>query len=435
MVADAGVEEKSKMAQRRGIGINLLVFVLGILVCAVTLHVLYGAPLPGQTTQDKALVMAALERPVAESPQGPNPIASAAAKVTPAIVTIDTESKPIPVASPFAGDPFFQQFFGGRAPQQTQRERGVGSGVLISPDGYILTNNHVVADAATMKVTLSDGKTYQARLIGTDPTTDIAVCKIDVPGRQLPYAQLGDSKQLVVGDEVIAVGNPLDIGTTVTFGIVSALGHRNGVNTGVHPLASDIIQTDAAINPGNSGGALADLNGRVIGINEAIYSPTGSYVGIGFAIPIDTARTIAEQLIQTGTVVRPYIGIGYEPLKMVDQQSRQQVGITVTGDDGAIVLQVYPNSPAAQAGLQQYDVIMEANRQKITSDSNSLQNVIGKLKPGDRLVLLVNRSGRDQLISITVKQMPKNFGAVQPEMEQQQQSPDDDGDGGMAPGF
>ncbi len=401
---------------------NIAVFGLGFAACAVTLHALYGAPFPGQPEANNKFVLAALQRPVAEPPRNPDAITLAARAVTPAVVTIDTTTKPIQVNNPMMGDPFFRQFFGGGGGMQpqTRQEEGIGSGIMISPDGYILTNDHVIDNAATIKVTLSDGKAYRGRLVGTDRTSDIAVIKLaDVPSTQmpLPYAQLGDSKDLEVGEPVIAVGDPLDVGTTVTSGIISALGHRNqGAATGVgsgRTLASDIIQTDAAINPGNSGGALADLSGKVIAINEAIASSNGGFSGIGFAIPIDTARTIAEQLIQTGEVVRPYVGIGYMPLKGVDVQSRQQLGITDTGDNGAIVVNVYPNSPAADAGLQQYDIITQANRQPITSDSGSLQAVINKLKPGDRLVLLVSRGGQQKLISVTVKQMPKNFGADQ----------------------
>jgi S1-C subfamily serine protease len=425
----------------RRIGLNSIVFILGFVVCAITLHELYGSPILGQSDGNTHVVMAALETPVAEPSHTMTAIEMAARQITPAVVTIDTESKPIPVADPFGGDPFFRQWFGGGgagpAAPQTERERGVGSGVLISADGYILTNDHVVANADAMKVTLYDGKEYHAKLIGTDPTTDIAVCKIDTAGVQLPYAQLGDSKSLLVGQQVIAVGNPLDVGTTVTSGIVSAIGHRNQIQAGERPLANDIIQTDTAINPGNSGGALADLDGHVVGINEAIYSENGGFIGIGFAIPINTARNIAEQLITTGSVVRPYIGISYEPLKAVDDQSRQQIGIAVTGDDGAIVIQVAPDSPAAEAGLQQYDVILEANRQKITSDSTSMQDVVNKLKPGDKLVLLVDRGGHQMLISVTVKQMPKDFGANMDQQNQQNQQqgpeqamPPDNGNGG-----
>ena len=340
-----------------------MVFVIGFCVCALAMHAIYGADFPLTADAGKQVVLADLEKPVPPIADGPGEsiIADAAAKVEPSIVTIDTESKPVVTANPFTNDPFFRQFFGGDSGQApTQREAGAASGVIISSDGYILTNNHVVENTDSVKVNLSDGKQYAAKVVGSDPTSDIAVVKINVPGETLPAASLGDSSSARVGDMVIAVGNPLDIGTTVTFGIVSALGHRNGeLTAGPHPLASNIIQTDAAINPGNSGGALADMNGRVVGINEAIYSPTGNYVGIGFAIPINTAKDIAEQLIANGHVVRAYLGVGYEPLKGIDLQSRQQVGISLKGDDGLVVTQVYPGSPGADAGLKEYDVLLE----------------------------------------------------------------------------
>jgi serine protease DegQ len=422
----------------RRIAINTMVFVLGFVACAFALHRIYGTPFTG-IQPDKSVVLATLAQPSAEPSHGPNPIASAARTVMPAVVTIDTLSKPIAVGNPMANDPFFHQFFGGDVAPQTQRERGVGSGVLISADGYIVTNNHVISNAENIKVTLYNGKAYKATLIGTDPTTDIAVCKIDVAGAQLPYAALGESKTLEVGDSVIAIGDPLNVGTTVTSGIVSALGHRTGmVSAGPRPLASDIIQTDAAINPGNSGGALADLNGKVVGINEAIYSETGGFVGIGFAIPIDTARSVAEQLIKTGEVVRPYIGIEFQSLASLTSQDRTQIGVTATGDQGAIVMGVSPRSPAADAGLQNYDVILEANRTPISSDPMTLKNLISKLSVGDRLVLLVNRNGHNQLVSLTVKQMPKDFGddTGAQQGQGQDQAPQDPNQGGgnmMAP--
>jgi serine protease DegQ len=386
-----------------------------------------GANILDMTTGSKKAVLATLETPVPPVARNPETgiIAAAASKIDQSVVTIYTESKPIQVSNnnPFAGDPFFRQFFGDQAPQ-TQREHGAASGVIISPDGYILTNNHVVANTDTVKVNLWDGTAYRAKVIGTDPSSDIAVVKIDAPKPLVPAA-LGDSKSLEVGDMVIAVGNPLNIGTTVTFGIISAIGHRNGVESGAHPLASDIIQTDAAINPGNSGGALADMSGRLVGINEAIVSPTGSYVGIGFAIPISTAKQIAAQLIQSGHVVRPYIGLEYGPLKGIDAQSRKQIGITLSGDQGVVVSQVYPNSPASSAGLQNYDVILEANRQAL-NDANDLHDIISKLKPGDKVVLRVWRNGQILLPSLTVGQMPANFG---------EQSTDDQNQGQGAPDF
>ena len=296
--------------------------------------------------------------------------------------------------------------------------RGAGSGVIISQDGYVLTNNHVVANTSKVTVNVGD-KGYDARVIGTDPMTDIAVVKINTGGAKLTPAELGNSDDLRVGDWAIAVGNPLDIGTTVTLGIVSAV-NRTGLAAEGHSLNS-VIQTDAAINPGNSGGALADINGRVVGINEAIYSPTGSYVGIGFAIPINSARKIAAELIQDGKIVRPYLGVSYAPLKQFPPDARAQMGVTVQGDGGVVVQQVYPGSPAAQAGLKTYDVILEANRQPLTGQ-DTLNQIIQKGKIGDTLTLLVSRNGHNVILPVTLRERPNTFGE-QPAQPEEQRSP------------
>jgi S1-C subfamily serine protease len=400
-----------------------LVFGVGVVTTLAAVSALHGANVAGFGSPGSQLVLTRLETPVPETPAAsrPNIYSKPAAEVSKSIVSIYTESKPIAVDNGIDADPFFRRFFGDQlgGQQQTERERGVGSGVIISEDGYILTNNHVVQNAATVKVDLPDGKALTAKVVGADPTSDIAVVKIDPAGENLVAAKLGNSKDLQVGDMVIAAGDPLDIGTTVTSGIISALGHRNTDAMGSRQMAPDIIQTDAAINPGNSGGALADLDGNVIGINEAIISPTGSFVGIGLAIPINTARTIAEQLIKDGKVVRPYIGIAYVPLKGVDVQSRKQLGIALTDDNGVVVTNVYPDSPAAKAGLKNYDVILDANGQPLTDD-NLLQPAIQKLQVGDTLVLRVARGNERPLISIKVAEMPADFG----------QQPADTGEGG-----
>jgi len=377
------------------------------------MRAIYGETYTAGGSPDKQLVLAELSKPVPPIAAGPGEsvIADAAAKVEPSVVTIDTETKQVMAPSPFSNDPFFRQFFGGGGQEQApMQEQGAASGVIISPDGYILTNNHVVANTDSVTVNLPDGKSLLAKVVGSDPTSDIAVVKINAPGETLPAAELGDSSSARVGDMVIAVGNPLDIGTTVTFGIVSALGHRNGqLTAGPHPLAENIIQTDAAINPGNSGGALADMNGRVIGINEAIYSPTGNYVGIGFAIPINTAKDIAMQLIKNGKVSRPYLGVSYSPLANYDQPTREQVGIDLKGQNGLLVSQVFPGSPAEAAGLKEYDVLLEANRVELTSTTN-LQSLISKMQPGDKILFKVYRNGSELLVPVTLAQMPSNFG-------------------------
>ena len=414
------------------------VLVTGAVVGALALKT-FGDPsalLPGADRQSKQAVLASLSivPPVTRSGD-PNPVAAAAAKLEPAVVSIHTVGKIMQASageggSPFGDDPIFRRFFGmpggpqGGAPGGGEATRGAGSGVIISPDGYVLTNNHVVENTSKVTVNVGD-KGYDARVIGTDPMTDIAVVKINTGGTRLTPAQLGNSDDLRVGDWAIAVGNPLDVGTTVTLGIISAT-NRTGLAAENHPLNS-VIQTDAAINPGNSGGALADINGRVIGINEAIYSPTGSYVGIGFAIPINSARKIATDLIKDGQVVRPYLGVAYKSLKAFPPDARAQMGISLQGDNGVVVSGVAPGSPAAQAGLKTYDVILEANRQPLTSE-DALNKLIQGQRVGSTVVLLVSHNGQNRIVSVTLKQRPnsfdENFGqSQQPQDEQPQGVP------------
>lgn len=395
------------------------VLVAGAVLGAMALKT-FGDPmflLPGAARQSKQAVLASLNIiPPLTRGADTNPVALAAAKLEPAVVSIHTVGKVTEAAGadPFQGLPF--PGFGMPQHPQTEETRGAGSGVIISPDGYVLTNNHVVENTTSVTVNVGD-KGYDARVIGTDPMTDIAVVKINTGGVRLTPAQLGNSDDLRVGDWAIAVGNPLDVGTTVTLGIISAT-KRTGLAAEGHSLNS-VIQTDAAINPGNSGGALADIDGRVIGINEAIYSPTGSYVGIGFAIPINSARKIATALIEHGKIVRPYLGVQYEALSALSPDDRRNLGIPQTSDHGAVVMQVYPGTPAAQAGLQNYDVILEANRQPIVN-KNDLDNIIQKGKIGDALTLLVSRNGQNRLVTVTLLERPNSFDEQAAQSEDQQ---------------
>jgi serine protease Do len=316
--------------------------------------------------------------------------------VLPAVVSI-TSSRIVKVPqSPFFNDPFFQQFFGGQVPHgpEEQRERGLGSGVIISPDGYILTNNHVVDKGTDIKVTLPDKRQFPAKVIGTDPKTDVAVVKIAATG--LPTIPLGDSSKLEVGDYAFAIGNPFGVGETATMGIISATG-RNGLSIEDY---EDFIQTDAAINPGNSGGALLNALGNLIGINTAILSGGGGNQGIGFAIPINMAKYVMDQIIKHGKVVRGYIGVGIQ-----DVTPELARVFHVPAEKGALVSNVDPNSPGGKAGLQRGDVITEIDGQTVEG-ANDLRLRVGTMTPGTTVQLKLNRNGEARDVSLTLGEAP-----------------------------
>ena len=298
---------------------------------------------------------------------------------------------------PFFNDPFFQQFFG-RLPQipREQRERGLGSGVIISSDGYILTNNHVVEKATEIKVTLPDKREFTGKVVGTDPKTDIAVVKIAATG--LPTMTLGDSSKIEVGDYTFAIGDPFGIGETATMGIVSATG-RNGLDIEDY---EDFIQTDAAINPGNSGGALVNARGELIGINTAILSGgSGGNQGIGFAIPINMAKYVMDQILKHGKVVRGYIGVGIQEVTPSLAKA-----FNVPAEKGALVSSVEPHSPGAKAGLQRGDVITEINGQPVQG-SNDLRLKVGTMAPGTPAHLKVLRNGQTRDVTVTLGEAPE----------------------------
>jgi serine protease Do len=322
-------------------------------------------------------------------------------KVAPSVVNIYSTRivHQRPLRSPFSNDPLFRQFLGDQFPngerERTRREQSLGSGVIISPDGYILTANHVVEGADEIKVAIDDGKKeYTAKVIGTDPPTDVAILKIDA--KDLPAVTLADSDQLEVGDIVLAIGNPFGVGQTVTMGIVSALGRSvlgfNGYE--------DFIQTDAAINPGNSGGALVDAEGRLVGINTAIISRSGGNQGIGFAVPINMARRIMERLISGQKITRGYLGI---KLQDIDAGLAEQFGLP--DQNGALVDDVLLNAPAEKGGIKSGDVITAFNGKPV-ADWHSLMLAVSECAPGADATVKLFRNGRVQTVAVTLEELP-----------------------------
>ena len=339
---------------------------------------------------------AATGSPAAPSQDG---YAAVARAVMPAVVNISS-LKVIRTYeySPFLVDPFFRDFFGQQFPglvvPREQREMSLGSGVFVDERGTILTNYHVVEQAQEVKVALSDGRETKARILGADQRTDLAVLRVEKDS--LPHAAMGDSEKMEVGDVVLAVGNPFGLGETVTMGIISAIG-RGSLGLADY---EDFIQTDAAINPGNSGGALVNTRGEVIGINTAIYSRSGGYQGIGFAIPSNMARDVLDSIVKTGRVVRGYTGLAIQGLT---PELARAFGL----DDarGAVVAGVDQDGPAAEAGLRRGDVIVSFRGRPVLSD-NDVRTQLSRLKPGERAVLEIARDGRRREVTMVLSEPP-----------------------------
>jgi len=328
-------------------------------------------------------VVTAQEAPLVPGEEGKAPASSfrdAARKSLPAVVHIFTTQEIKTPRHPLFDDPIFRHFFGDRfeggAPQ---RSSGLGSGVIVSPDGYILTNYHVVEAADSIEVSLNDGRNLKAKVIGSDPESDLAV--VQIKADKLPAITFGQMDTLRVGDVVLAIGNPFGVGQTVTMGIVSALGRSHlGINT-----FENFIQTDAAINPGNSGGALVDAAGNLVGINTAIYSKTGGSQGIGFAIPVSSAKNIMEQIIQNGTVIRGWIGVEAQE---ITGELAESFGLP--GTEGALIAGVVRGSPADQAGIKPGDVLLTVAGKPV-KDPQVMLDAIASLKPGDKAAFRLRR--------------------------------------------
>ncbi|MBY4865380.1 Do family serine endopeptidase [Burkholderia sp. Bp9017] len=322
--------------------------------------------------------------------------AEAAQKAMPAVVNVFSSKDGSLPPDPRAKDPLFRYFFGDRNARKQQDEpaANLGSGVIVSPEGYILTNQHVVDGADQIEVALADGRTATAKVIGSDPETDLAVLKINVTN--LPTITLGRSDQARVGDVVLAIGNPFGVGQTVTMGIISALGRNHlGINT-----FENFIQTDAPINPGNSGGALVDVNGNLLGINTAIYSRSGGSLGIGFAIPVSTARTVLESIITSGSVTRGWIGV--EP-QDVTPEIAESFGLSQKS--GAIVAGVLQGGPADKAGIKPGDILVSVNGEEIT-DTTKLLNTVAQIKPGTPTKVHVVRKGKEFDVNVVIGKRP-----------------------------
>lgn len=324
-------------------------------------------------------------------------------KVAPSVVMVTTSAKPKQAAmqeAPGFDNPFFRRFFGEEFDQRQPRRRpnaprqlGQGSGVIVTRDGYILTNNHVVDGADEVKVALQDGREFTGKVVGKDPKTDVAVLKID--GKDLPFIEMADSEKIEVGDIVLAVGNPFGIGQTVTMGMISATGRATlGLDY------EDFIQTDAAINPGNSGGALVDADGRLIGINTAILSRSGGNQGIGFAIPTNLARDVMESLVADGKVTRGYLGVMIQ-----DVTPSLAKEFNLKDQKGALIGDVVPKGPAEKAGLRSGDVVLEFNG-KAVKDSRQFKLQVARVKPSESVPVKVLRNGATKTLEVTVRELP-----------------------------
>jgi len=371
------------------------------LAALFVIQLFYPNLLEKQPADDKSVVVKqAATLPIIASPGS---YSAAAKKAMPAVVNIFTsKSAAINPHQQFLDDPLFRHFFGDQQQEdQPQRENSLGSGVIVSEQGLILTNHHVVEAADEIEVALADGRTMPARVVGTDPETDLAVLKVDV--KDLPAITFADPEKSSVGDVVLAIGNPFGVGQTVTQGIISALGRNHlGINT-----FENFIQTDAPINPGNSGGALIDTDGNLVGVNSAIYSRSGGSMGIGFAIPVSLAKQVMEQIIRQGSVTRGWIGIEAQDITPELAES-----FKLPQTSGSLIAGVVSKSPAERAGLRPGDILLEIDGHQVV-DSSSMLTLISGLKPNKQAMLKISRNEKELNIPVVIGKRPKPKPVVQ----------------------
>jgi serine protease DegQ len=371
-----------------------LIFAQTATVCLAALFVV-STLRPDLLSGNNRGAVVTVTEPRAEAPgRAVTSFRDAARQAMPAVVNIFTSQEVKRTRSPLMNDPLFRFFFGDPQEAGPQRRAGLGSGVIVSADGYILTSNHVIESVDQIEVALADSRKVRARVVGTDPETDLAVLKVEL--EKLPSITFAQPEQLRVGDIVLAIGNPFGVGQTVTLGIVSGLGRSQlGITT-----FENFIQTDAAINPGNSGGALVDAGGNLVGINTAIYSETGGTQGIGYAIPVSIARQVMEQIVQKGSVTRGWIGVA---LQDITPELAQSLNLPATR--GVLVVQVERGSPADKAGIKPGDVLLSVNGRPV-ADTNTMLNLVAALPPGQEATLSLTRNQAETELAVTIGRRP-----------------------------
>ena len=371
-----------------------LIFAQTATICLAVLFVV-STLRPDLLTWNTRSTVVPVKEPPPEAPaRATASFSDAARKAMPAVVNIFTSQQVKRPRHPFMDDPLFRYFFGEQPDLGPQRREGLGSGVVVSEQGYILTNHHVVDSVDQIEIALADARKVRARVVGTDPETDLAVLKIELD--KLPSLAFAQPEQLRVGDVVLAIGNPFGVGQTVTLGIVSGLGRSHlGITT-----FENFIQTDAAINPGNSGGALVDADGNLVGINTAIYSQTGGSMGIGYAIPASMARQVMEQIVQKGSVTRGWIGVGVQDVTPELAQS-----FNLAASRGVLITQVERGSPADKGGIRPGDLLLTVNNRPVT-DTTTMLNLIAALAPGQQAAIKLSRNQAEAEVTVTIGRRP-----------------------------